>query len=393
MTSPVSPLAPWPLVLAYVLYPLSMALPRLHGAWTGRETVLPPRNWIDAAWLTLGLAGLVAAWTGRGAAPAARPSPAHPPGPLGWLGLAGLALVLRFGPALFAPAADLDWAPLLMELKPFFYLGVTAALLAGAAPPSSPAFVRCGLALALLLLADLALTSLQAGALTRPFGSGEVNYDACLLVISLVFALRAERIRPAEVALLILGLGASLSRTGLAAGMVAALLARTRPVWRLALAVLLAAGVAWSVAARGVSVESAEDLDRFQMWAAVLELFQERPQALLTGFPPGRPLPVEPPNELAGLFAAQAEEWAAAGTHAFNFHGFWPRAAVTWGLFPPLLLALALPLRAWRTRRAALLALLAAAWVLGLSMGLIYLGNVGPPLLLALRRAAGPPAP
>lgn len=473
------------LVLAYVLYPLSMALPRLLGAVIGQGAELPPRNWIDAAWLFLALAALLAAWrepgpdAGRSIPPAgpgqaaspprppaapvraasalrpAAPAPAEdgrrrprpdapaappilpgrfgpagpadsadpvgsagsvgpagsvdsvdsvapagpfdpvgPTGPIGlagWTGLTGLALLVRFGPLLFASPADLAWAPLLMELKPFFYLAVTAALLLREEAPPPGAFVAGGLALALLLLADLLLSSLAAGDLVRPFGSGEVNYDACLLAISLVFALRAARTRPAVVAVLILGLGASLSRTGLAAGAMAALFARGGPLWRLGLAGILAAGIVGSVAARGVSVESAEDLDRVQMWTLALELWRERPAALLTGFAPGRALPVEPPDELAGLFQTQAEDWGADGIFAFNFHSFWPRAALTWGLFPPLLLALAPPLRAWRAGRIAFLALCLTAWIMGSSMGLFYLGNTAPPLLLALRRTAAPP--
>ncbi len=106
-----------------------------------------------------------------------------------------------------------------MELKPFLYMLVAGTGLAAFGRPSESHFLACGKGLALIVLCEFLFTWLRTGQMLRPQGSGEVNYDAVLLAVSLCFCLTFRRASP--VWLLVLGIMATLSRTSIlaAAGM------------------------------------------------------------------------------------------------------------------------------------------------------------------------------
>lgn len=375
---------PAALLLPYVLFPLLMA----GWAALAGPDAQPWRNVIDLAWAALALLATLELLR-QGRWPRLSAKAAWP-----WL-LAALAVMLRFGPALLDSRAQLT--PLLMELKPLAYLAV-AGLLAAAGPlPRSADFGRAGAVLAVLLLAEVLARSLWEGRITRPEGSGEINYDALLLLLAWIMdrhGAEASPGAPARRTLLLLGMLASLSRTvlltlGLLLALEAPARTRNRP-WLLPLLWTAAAGLAlagvWaSFQVRELSFHGLQSLDRYWMWLAGARLLVQHPLAALHGFLPGIPLPVDVPPALAFLWTMQAGNWALEGVFAYNFHALWLRLAITWGL-PAALAALAgcaaTALRGGpRLRQLALTMLLC-----GLTMGPPYLSNVTVPLLLALFR-------
>lgn len=372
---------PWaslPLAAAYVAFPLLMVAVRLGG--------MPlSRNWIDGLWALWTLGCLLAVLNraglgGRDASrtPALRAHSLSLAMPLAAL-LLTLAVLLRFGPGLAH-----DWTepvPWLMELKPFFYLTVAGLTAAATGLPGSRAFPRFAAALSVLLLAELALASLAAGEITRPQGSGEINYDATLLLLGLCLGLN-ERV-PGLKALILAGIAASMSRTTLlSAGLVVLIcwpgLSLARRL-TLSLSLMVCIGLAFTL--RGLSWDSLEELDRYWMWRSAVTLMAEHPAQAVTGFAPGIPLPVDTPGALWALWADQAQAVEAPGVHAYNYHAFWLRLAVSWGL--PGVLAVLVPTVGLLRRGPRSRALGLVILVQGLTLGLFYLSNVAPVLLLA----------
>jgi len=377
-TRPASTRSSWtlaPLAVAYLAFPLVMSIARL-------AEIELQRTWIDGVW-ALWATGCLLAILARGG----RGLRITQAGVLAAL-LLVMATLARFGPAWFTDEPMLT--PWLMELKPLFYLVLAWLTVSAVGLPSSRDFLRFSAALAALILLELALASLAAGEVVRPQGSGEINYDATLLLLGLGLGL-TERARLLKI-LVLCGLLASMSRTTLLSAGLAALFCWPGLSWprRLGLGLAMLGGIGLAFGLRGLSMDGLHELDRYWMWQTCITLFLENPVQFLTGFAPGVPLPVEAPQALWELWRDQTLQAGAPGVHAYNFHAFWLRLAVTWGL-PGLLvfLALILPLlRLGPQARSLGLSML----VQGLTLGLFYLSNVALILLLALRlsRQQGP---
>jgi hypothetical protein len=367
--------ADFPLFLAYAAYPLAAHAQRAFG-----DGVF--RNWIDAAWVAAGLAAVLALlaldrldMSRAGAYLAAA-----------LLGAFALAAAARFGPQLGRGVALTPW---LMELKPLFYLAVSLAWFAAFGPPRPEAFVRWGVVLALILTAEFAAASLAAGKALRPEGSGEINYDACLVLISLATGLYSGKLSRLVLALLFLGLAASFSRTALGAAAALFVFAPGRGIaFRSAFAAASACLILVSFQVRGLPVDAVQQLDRLCMWSAGIELMLEHPWRALAGFAPGIPLPVDAPAGLEALWAQQQRAWDLSGVFAYNLHSFWLRIASTWGLVALFCLLAGLSYVFVRCGDGPVRGLTILVCLMGLTMGLVYLSNVAVPLYLACLGAA-----
>jgi len=359
-----------PLLLAYAAYPLATHAQRLAG-------VPVMRNWIDAVWLAAALTAFLCILARR-RLPGSRAAPFLA---LALLSLLCLPVVLRFMPQVVHGLALTPW---LMEAKPLFYLGVSLLWFAAFGAPRPETFIRYGALLAALVLAEFAIASALAGELARPFGSGEVNYDACLLLISLVMGLYAVRAPLPVTAILFAGVAATFSRTGLAAAAAVFLFAPGRGVlFKCSAAIASAALLVLVFLARDLPLDAVEQLDRLIMWNAGLDLLVRHPAQALTGFAPGLALPVRVPESLSGLWELQQSAWGLSGVFAYNFHSFWLRSALTWGLAAQAAMLAALGYAACRFRQGPMRGLAVMALVMGMTMGLFYLSNVAVPLYLA----------
>ncbi|WP_119290383.1 hypothetical protein [Azohydromonas sediminis] len=364
------PAPAWALAVCYIVFPLSSYLAELMGValW---------RNWIDVAWL---LTGLYAAVAGPSGYPRGRPRLKVGPG----LALCVVAAVWLAWGALAGRAPQVTAA---MEAKPLFYLLIALLLTRSFILPSPRMFCRFGSALAIILLVETIVRSALAGAIVRPVGSGEVNYDAALLCLSLVFALSRRELARIYGPLIFLGLLASFSRTSLLAACGVLLFANTVPATvRLLMVGAAAAAGIMSFAIRDLEVGVLEAMDRYWMWAVGLEYLVSHAWSHAAGVVPGAAVDVEVPGFIADLWLVQQENLNVEGIFPFHFHAMWLRLAISWGWAVPLLLVLWLGYQAFlrRFRPPIARSYFIVFLVLGLTMGLIYLGNVAVPYLLAL---------
>lgn len=368
--APPSPAPAWLLGLCYIGFPFSSYGAELMGVtlW---------RNWIDVAWLLIGFYAAVASL----------------------LRYSRNRASLKVGPALalsVAAAVWLGWGVLaglsppviaVMEVKPFFYLLITLLVTRSYGLPSPLMFCRFGSALAFVLIVETMVRSALAGAIVRPVGSGEVNYDAALLSLSLVFALSRGDLARSYAPLIFLGLLATFSRTSLLATSAVLLFAITLPARLRLLMVGAAAGAGiMSFWIRDLDVGTLESMDRYWMWAAGLEYFLNNVWNHAIGVAPGAAIDVDIPPFVADLWLDQQEKLDVDGIFPFHFHAMWLRFALGWGWVPAVALALWLAYQAFlrRHRLPVMKTYFVAFLVLGLTMGLLYLSNVAVPYLLAL---------
>lgn len=357
-----------PLFLSFAVYPAAMRLSGAAGIDLGR-------NWIDALWF-----GLFAASLGAAATLGVRGDLFRARRLAGLLAIAGCCWWLRFGPPwLFGPVALRPW---LMEAKPAAYLLVALAWCAAFGPPRRKEFVRAGALLGALVAVEFALSLALTGEAARPQGSGEINYDACLLVVALCMGLGLSGRGRMETAAIMAGLAASLSRTSLAAAAVVLVVYGGLGAGRAALAAAAAVAlVAASFAVRGLAATGLEDLDRYWMFKSALELFATHPREALAGFAPGESLPASVPGWLGELWRDQSAGAGVVGVYAFHYHAMWLRLAVTWGL--PAAGALFCWLAARSLSGGARGALAMAVILHGMTMGVAYLSNVAVVVMLA----------
>lgn len=365
----------FPVFACYVLFPISLlAAKYLH--------LDVPRNWIDVLWAGLAFLSLVVVVHRRYLALPAR---------WGWAVLGGLSLACGLMIAkvmLSLSSGNLVLPPFAMEIKPFFYLGV-AVLWVGAFGAAKPkAFVGGGTMLALMVCADFFLESYLAGGPVRVTLTGDPNYDACLLLIAFCVVLFGADEKPSSaiVALLIAGLLITMSRTTLVAAIAIILFfapfsSRSKVIFSSAavLAIIL------SFVLRGLSLDSLNQMDRYWMWLAAVDLFSSHPWHMFVGFHVGHPLPATIPRPIAELWSMQESDWGISGIFAYNFHAFWLRFAITWGVVIAGLVAASFAYAFLNRQNSTLLRALALlVLVMGLTMGTFYLSNVALPLYLAL---------
>ena len=189
-----------PLAMCYVAFPLSNQVAEALGT-------LLYRNWIDIAWVAL--VGAVLALRPHGRATTREPMSRLLATTTCMAAIAWALVGVASGQAPMVTAA--------MELKPVFYALIAIVVLRRVAAPEPEAFCRYGAVLAALLVIEALGRSVAGAAVERPLGSGEVNYDAALLCMSLVFAATDRRLARRYGWVIWAGILASFSRTSLLA--------------------------------------------------------------------------------------------------------------------------------------------------------------------------------
>lgn len=362
-----------PLLIAYIAYPIINIFLRVNELDFSR-------NWIDILWILFGyfaitiilFKGRISSWhKGRF--------------------LVGISFffffmlaLMRFITPFFRNSVDI--IPYLMEVKPVFYLSFAFLWTSAFGALKESQFVRIGAFLGLIVVVDFLLESYIAGFIVRPRGSGEINYDACLLLISLCMTWGREKPKASAVVCILLGLVMTLSRTALASAILLTLffgLYKKRS--KVLVFVLFLAFIIYSFQIRELPLDSLQSMDRYWMWKTAIELLRENPLQALIGFPLGMPLPVDVYDEISWLWNFQAEGWNISGVFPFSFHSFWLRIAISWGVIITFLL-LVVTLVVFLGKRFSIIARSMAMLILfeGLTMGLFFLSNVGIPLMLAI---------
>jgi hypothetical protein len=366
-----------PLALAY----LGPTLARIGGAPLGLQSPA----WVNWAWAALAAAAAVVC-AGRSSVVKAGLGKVL----LATGGLAAVYLAIRFGvqPVLGASPAARVWL-LEAELPAYVLFAVLWARTFG--PPDSGSFAILGGGLGFLLLVELMQTSLAAGAVQRPLGPFGVRAEACLLLVSLCFAMDDLRSRRGALALTVLGLLATFSRPAILCAAVLMGLLAPATARRRAAAVLAMVGLMFLVGWLGRVPEAGLlRLDWYWTWAAGVESLIAHPWALLTGFPLSEsvPLSFEPPRVLLSLWENLMPGREALPTLPFTFQPFWLRLVLCWGLGPLVLLLAGYPVLLGLRPTRPLAGLFVVLLVCGAVTGLLYDPVLGAAAGLAVWSAA-----
>jgi len=276
--------------------------------------------------------------------------------------------------------------PVLMEIKPIFFFLFGLLWVDVWGKPRRDDFIRYGKILGSILLAEFVLESLLAGRVVRIRGSGEVNYDAMLLLVAMSFLWRNKnQMRKDIVSWFILfgGLFATLSRTALLTGVViVGLFANEHVLKKMIGGVIGVVGIFLSFASRDLHF-ALSAADRYWMWIAAWQMYMKYPFNFLFGFGV-QPLPVNIPQRLFTLWVdLQQRRWGLRGIYAYNFHSFWIRFTTTWGVVATLVLLIILICFFRRYPAPSFRSLIVVFILEGLTMGTLYLSNVGIPFIIA----------
>lgn len=371
MNAPGNQLLAWlPFLAAYVLAPFAVLAGRLAGQ---PELFRPFGPQGLALWLALaGLALMVC--LGRDILARTRQAkPAWPGLVLSLLLAAGVLAGLRlFGPTL-AQAETL--APLLDELRLPALALFAAAWVWSFGAPSREALARLGGGLGALVLLDFLLTAIVARQVVLGggylLGGGLAGTDTLALLLCVALSATLDRPgaeepghRPAMLArwLILAGIMATFSRSGLAAAGIMTLILERGPLQeRLALACACALGVWMSLALPlAHTVGGGEELGLSWHLTATMEALRQAPQAWLQGLPLDEPVALALPD-LGGL--DWDPESAGLAVSVFQIPSSWLRLLAAWGAGGPVLVLTAMLACALHGRRRFGFGLLCAALV------------------------------
>ena len=361
-----------PLVFSYLAFPAVDMLLRAGGVETFGSWI---RSWIDGAWILLLAIGSIAVLLKF---PQRIGLPNIPP--LGVL-VAGTCAVISATSLL---RTGISLYPYVMELKPVAYAAVAFVWALAFGLPKERAFLQAGSLLSGLIASELLIRSALAHSVVHPIGSGEVNYDACLIVLSLCLALADKTASEGQISWLFFGVLATFSRTGSITAL-ALLLFSPRLATSLKALAWVPAGFAVFLSFQSRALELAvTQIDRYIMWATAFQLFAQHPLGMVFGYGLGSALPANMPAGLSDLWESQAEHLGISGIFAFQFHAMWLRLVMSWGSAVVLYAVVVLLRWAWQDRSplARYLAIVTVAE--GFTMGLFYLSNVSVPTYLLM---------
>nr|WP_321259706.1 hypothetical protein [uncultured Pseudodesulfovibrio sp.] len=235
--------------------------------------------------------------------------------------------------------------PVVIELTPVVMLVFCFLWIITFGLPDRADFQRYGGLLGLLCLIDLAIevSVYHSAPITRWIGN--IDILAGLLLLSLCASLRCgendggvyepDQGRSAWRLLILLGIAATLSRTGLfAAGWIFLCFGRGTKTVRtvVLLAFFLLIGVTFLLPT--TSSEAVRYVD-YWLWAKSLSLFVSDPMLLLTGLPLTKALPLTFPPGMNGLWEAATGALALMGAHLPQVSAFWLRLVLGWGMVLP----------------------------------------------------------
>ncbi|BDQ34051.1 hypothetical protein [Pseudodesulfovibrio portus] len=382
-------MAPIPLVVAYLALPLTNALTQRMGPGPEASPYLP--------WLIL--AGLGSFWAmlfRRSGVPVKKRFFFEA------LAFLGVAVLLFLRQDAFLQQMELA-LPYAWELAPAGILGFSLMWSMTFGVPDRDAFQGYGAALAVLCVMDLATGVFTHHALPVQRLLGDADMLAGLLLVSLCAGLRPGRddhgvSEPDQGhriwrVLILLGLAACLSRTGLfGAGWIFLFFGRGSRLRRILVALILFLLLGLTFVLPYARVDGARYID-YWFWAQSVALYLREPGLLLTGLPLDQALPFAVPPELTTVWERVTATPALFGAHLFQVKSFWLRVLLGWGALIPLggLTALFFLLFRRMTHMGAGLA--AALFAQGMSTPLFHDPALGAPFGLALILALSKSAP
>jgi len=380
-------MAPAPLAVAYLVLPLATALAQRMGPGPEASPFLP--------WMLL--AGLGTIWAmlfRRSGVPVKKRSFFKA------LAFLGLAAMLFLRQDILLRRMDLV-LPYAWELAPAGVLGFCLMWATTFGVPDRAAFQRYGASLAVLCVADLAVGTIVHHALPVQRWLGDGDMLAGLLLVSLCAGLRPDDNDTAASgpnqgdracrALILLGLAACLSRTGLfGAGWIFLFFGRGSKLRRVLVTLILFLLLGLTFVLPYAQTDGARYID-YWFWAQSVALYLREPGLLITGLPPGQALPFAIPPELATIWERVTTSPALFGAYLPQVKSFWLRVMLGWGAVIPFGCLAALVVLLFRRMTHMGAGLTAALFAQGMSTPLFHDPALGAAFGLALILALSGP--
>lgn len=298
-----------------------------------------------------------------------------------------LVIFIKFVTSGVMYGSGLSIIPALMEFKPVFYILASLVGIMAFGYPSFKAYVSSGLILSVLILVSVLLESLSVGHLVRSHGSGEINYDGFLILMSFILSVYSRNIdcRKSVQILLFLGLLLTMSRTVLAVSVLCFFLVGRHSLYKKICIMLAAVFVIYlSFVLRDLPINNFQSMDRYWMWHSAVVYVWGDPSVLIFGFPPGLPHNIDIPPNLQWLWNNQSEGWGVIGIYSFHFHAMWLRVLITWGVMGVFVVLIFVVHGFFYSKNNVIKALMIAVSVSSLTMGVFYVSTISIPLILLL---------
>jgi hypothetical protein len=388
-----SRLAAVPLAVACAAVPLGTLLSRFAGPGPESSPFLP--------WLVLAALGTVRAILFRRSGQRLRPRFF-----MELVMFAGLAaIVILYHEDIFYQLGN--FTPFVPELVPVIMLCFCWLWTLTFGTPDRAAFQRWGAVLGLLCVLDLAAEAFIYRAAPSLRWIGNADLLAGLLLVCLCASLRPgpadnglhepDQGAPLYRALILAGLLATLSRTGLfAAAWVYPCFGRGGRILRTSVFLACFAALAVTFLLPVTPSDLARYVD-YWLWAKSMVLFSQDPAILISGLPLDQALPFTFPPEMVAVWEQVTETPALFGAHLNQVPSFWLRFILGWGAILPTACLTGLFILIFRrpTRMGAGLA--AGLFVQGMSTPLFYEPSTGAvaglALFLALSASRNAPLP
>lgn len=311
-----------PLLLSYIIFPIVMF-------GTGLLELKIPRQWLDVSWVMLFLVSSTVVLASK-----------KQFNFVGYLNSTVyifyiLLFMFLMNGLMYALSGNyINIYPLLLEAKLLFYLLFSIVWFMSFGGVNIRYIPVYGAILGIVIIVGLVVGSIERGYISRSVGSGEINYDAMLLLLAFVASIYSkERVRVIYLWLIFLGLLATMSRTMILSLLVIVFIFEKR-ISLFSKLLLMCVGMAvvmYSFYVRDLEF-TLDSLDRYWMWYSAMQLLVNLDPVILFGAFPAGGLPVIIPEPLEWLWGHQAEGWGVEGIFSFQYHAFWLRLFLTWGI-------------------------------------------------------------
>ena len=268
-----------------------------------------------------------------------------------------------------------------MEMKIFFYAFFSVVWLYVFRDVDVKSFSIAGVFLSIVIIVSVLIESILNGGLVRGHGSGEINYDALLLLLALVASLFGhEKVSKKVVYIILLGLLITLSRTSLIVlAFVVFFYTNINFYKKILVFVFSISLVVSSFVLRDLEVDLSK-VDRFAMYESAYHGFSK--DSNFFGNFPGLSIDLETPEQLNWLWNKQSEEHGLSGLYPFHLHAMWLRFHFTFGLIVSSAIFFYFIYSSILSKNKLRRVLSFVIVMQGLTMGVFYISNVSIPLIL-----------
>ncbi|EHE6926718.1 hypothetical protein AADU56_002511 [Vibrio cholerae] len=274
--------------------------------------------------------------------------------------------------------------PLLVEIKPVVFIILSIIVIETSKKISLKQFSDFGFVFSIILLIDSIIRYFYFGTI-RPGVLSESNYDGFIILICLCAGLNCNLYSQKKIAIMILATLVTMSKTGLIC-MMSILVYKSISQLRLKYILLfsvLAFPVLFVISERLSSVSEISSVDRLVMWTSFFNLLNDLSfWDILFGTNPGVPLKLYD-NYLSWFIVNQSEQNGALGLHAFNYHSFYIRLFLSYGLILSFIFVFTFMRLSLNSRF--LIMVFIVVLLQSFSLGTFYLSTVSVPLLIAYR--------